>query len=441
MEISVIVTVHNAEKYLRECLESVIKQTFADIEILCMDGGSTDLTPQILEEYAEKDKRIRIINDPNTSYGHKVNRGVQEARGKYISVLESDDSYREDMLEKLYAVMKQYSPDFVNADYLESYDVAGERYYSLVQMYRDEDYGYLQESGKRPENMRQIPRYWTGLFQKEFLLREDIRMNESPGAAFQDLSFRFLTSALAKTSYHLKEAVYFYRSDNPDSSVYDAKKAVITADEFAFLKGELQKREITDQYIWQHFYTWKYNDLYANMMRFRGEAREALYQRSYRELEADREVLEKNGYGENSRAISDFLHKSRMEIVEDIERGYQSIRQYSRARRALYERTAGSKVVIFGCGAWGRGVLRLLYSKEDKILCCTDNAEPLWGMELDGYRIVSPEQAVENYPDALFVVANKLHGEEIAAQLREMGVQNEMIFVYKTKQNIRSFSD
>lgn len=430
MEITVIVTVHNAEKYLKECLESVIKQTFTDMEILCMDGGSTDLSPRILEEYAEKDKRIRIINDSNTSYGHKVNRGVQEARGKYISVLESDDSYREDMLEILYGVMKQYSPDFVNADYLEFYDVAGERYYSPVQMYRDEDYGYLQESGKHPEDMRQILRYWTGLFQKEFLLRENIRMNESPGAAFQDLSFRFLTSALAKTSYHLKEAVYFYRSDNPDSSVYDAKKAVITADEFAFLKGELQKRKITDQYIWQHFYTWKYNDLYANMTRFQGDARETLLQRSYRELEADREVLEKNGYGEYSKAISDFLIKPRVEIADDIERGYQSIQQYSRARRALYERIEGCRAVIFGCGAWGRGVLRLFRLREDKILCCTDNAEPLWGMELDGCKIVSPKQAVESYPDALFVVANKLHGEEIAAQLKGMGVRTEMIYIY-----------
>ena len=63
--ISVIVTVHNAERYLRECLDSVVAQTFSDIEILCMDGGSRDTSPQILKEYAKGDERIRIINDPN----------------------------------------------------------------------------------------------------------------------------------------------------------------------------------------------------------------------------------------------------------------------------------------------------------------------------------------------------------------------------------------
>ena len=91
MKISVIITVHNAETYLSECLNSVITQTFSNIEILCMDGGSTDSSPQILKEYAEKDSRIRIINDPNTSYAHKVNEGIRLAKGEYISVLESDD--------------------------------------------------------------------------------------------------------------------------------------------------------------------------------------------------------------------------------------------------------------------------------------------------------------------------------------------------------------
>ena len=428
--ISVIVTVHNAEKYLRECMESVLMQTFSDIEILCMDGGSTDSSPEILKEYVRKDSRIRIINDPNTSYGHKVNAGIRLAKGQYISVLESDDMYRTDMLEKLYAVAERFHPDFVNSDYLEIFEVEGQRYYSPVQMYREEDYGHLQESGRHPENMRQILRYWTGLFKKEFLVREGIRMNESPGASFQDLSFRFLTSALAETSYHLKETLYLYRSDNPDSSVYDPKKAVVTADEFAFLKGELEKRNIIDPYIWQHFYTWKYNDLYGNMVRFQGEAREALISRSYQELEADREILEKNNYREYSGAITDFLDKSRQEIAADIDDRYQSAQQNNFKRKAFFEKIVGRQLVIFGCGARGKGLLKLFFRRENMILCCTDNDKSLWNAELEGYKVVSPDIAVDQYPEALFVIANKLHGDEIAEQLKEMGVQEARIYKY-----------
>ena len=66
-------TVHNAECYLRECIESVLRQTFSDIEILCMDGGSTDTSPMILEEYKARDERVKVVKDPNTSSGHKVN--------------------------------------------------------------------------------------------------------------------------------------------------------------------------------------------------------------------------------------------------------------------------------------------------------------------------------------------------------------------------------
>lgn len=430
MKVSVIVTVHNAEKYLRECLNSVMAQTFSNIEIFCMDGGSTDASPQILKEYAAKDGRIRIINDPNTSYGHKVNAGIRLAEGEYISVLESDDMYQPDMLEKLSAIADRYQPDFVNADFLEFFDVAGQRYFSLNRMYREEDYGYLQESGKHPENMRQIIRYWTGLFKKEFLVREGIRMNESPGASFQDLSFRFLTSALAETSYHIKEALYLYRSDNPNSSVYDPKKAVVTADEFDFLKGELKKRNIMNPYLWQHFYTWKYNDLYGNMVRFQGEAREALLNRSYQELETDREILEKNNYWKYSDVIADFLDKSRQEITADIDNRYQSIQQNNLRRNAFYEKIAGRQLIIFGCGAWGKSLLKLLFHKEDMILCYTDNNESLWETKLEGCKVVSPAIAVDKYPEALFVIANKLHGDEIALQMKGMGVQEARIYTY-----------
>ena len=195
-EATVIVTVHNAEKYLRECLDSVTGQTFSDIEILCMDGGSTDASPRILKEYAAKDNRVCIINDPNTSYGHKVNEGIRQAKGKYVSVLESDDMYDPDMLQRLYGIAEQYKADYVNGDYRNIFDIHGKRYQVLVKMYPKEDYGKILESSKHPENMRQILRYWTGIFNREFLLKKDIRMNESPGASFQDMSFRFLMSDL-----------------------------------------------------------------------------------------------------------------------------------------------------------------------------------------------------------------------------------------------------
>lgn len=430
MKVSVIVTVHNAEKYIRECLDSVLSQTFSDIEILCMDGGSTDGSPQILKEYAKKDNRIRIVNDPNTSYGHKVNEGIRQAHGDYISVLESDDMYQPDMLERLYEIARKEKTDFVNANYLEFWEIEGRRYEMPVKMYPKQDYNHLLESGKHPEDMRQILRYWTGIFRKDFLVERKIWMNESPGASFQDMSFRFLTSALAQTSYHLDAPVYCYREDNPFSSVHDPKKAVIIADEFVFLKRELVKRNIRNADIWRHFYTWKYNDFCGNLIRFDGKARKVLLERCYQELDIDRGFLETNNIGEYSRSVRDLLEKSKLEFENDIETRYENLREQRKRRENLYQQLKNYEIVIFGCGAYGRNVLKYLYSVTGHICCLSDNKQELWNTMVEGHEILPPEEAVRRYADALYIVANKLYAKDIVKQLRRIGIKEDMIYVY-----------
>ena len=432
MKITVIVTVHNAERYLNDCLDSLIAQTFSDIEILCMDGGSTDTSLHILKEYAKKDSRVQIINDPNTSYGHKVNEGIRYAKGMYVAVLESDDMYQPDMLEKLFGIAEQYEADYVNGDYLNIFDINGKRFQEPVKMYPESDYGKLLESSRHPEDMRQILRYWTGLFRRSFLLDNKIQMNESPGASFQDMSFRFLTSALADRAYHLDVPVYLYRVDNPGSSVYDPKKAVVIADEFDFLKRELRKRKIEDRYIWQHYYTWKYNDFYGNLLRFDKTARKDLFERCYYELEKDRETLMLFDDKAFSNAIHDFLRKSREQVWEDIEESYRQTKKEENRRYTLLENITDRQIVIFGCGVQGRGLFDYLKSvgADNQVLCFTDNAEELWGTELRGHFILSPMEAIEKYPDLLYVIANKYHGEEINRQLQRLGIKKSNIYKF-----------
>lgn len=90
-KVSVIMPVYNVGEYLEECLKSVINQTLKEIEIICVNDGSTDGSLQILNKFVELDKRIRIINKENTGYGHSVNCGIDEAQGEYIGVVETDD--------------------------------------------------------------------------------------------------------------------------------------------------------------------------------------------------------------------------------------------------------------------------------------------------------------------------------------------------------------
>lgn len=101
-EISVIMPVYNVEKYLKQCLDSICNQTFRDIEIICVDDGSTDSSPDILKQYAEKDSRIKVITQENRGLGGARNTGFKYATGNYVYFIDSDDYLDLNALEKLH---------------------------------------------------------------------------------------------------------------------------------------------------------------------------------------------------------------------------------------------------------------------------------------------------------------------------------------------------
>lgn len=89
--VSIVIPVCNVEKYLRECLDSVINQTMTELEIICVDDGSNDNSLSILKEYENKDNRIIVISKENSGYGNTMNVGMDKATGEYIGIVESDD--------------------------------------------------------------------------------------------------------------------------------------------------------------------------------------------------------------------------------------------------------------------------------------------------------------------------------------------------------------
>lgn len=111
MKISVIVPVYNVEEYLRKCLDSVLNQTLRDIEIICVDDGSTDSLWEILKEYAQKDDRIKLIQKENGGLSSARNAAMQVAKGDYIGFVDSDDWIDPDFLRKLYVAAEKYGAD------------------------------------------------------------------------------------------------------------------------------------------------------------------------------------------------------------------------------------------------------------------------------------------------------------------------------------------
>ena len=108
--VSVIVPVYNVEKYLKQCLDSLINQTLEDIEIICVNDGSTDSSLNILEEYQNKDNRIKIISQENKGVSAARNLGLKNAKGEYLLFIYADDWVELNALEELFNNIGRFSP-------------------------------------------------------------------------------------------------------------------------------------------------------------------------------------------------------------------------------------------------------------------------------------------------------------------------------------------
>ena len=107
--ISIVIPIYNVEKYIEKCLDSVIKQTYKNIEIILVDDGSPDNCGKICDSYANNDKRIQVIHKENGGLSDARNVGIERANGKYITFVDSDDYIELDYIEYLYTLIKKYN--------------------------------------------------------------------------------------------------------------------------------------------------------------------------------------------------------------------------------------------------------------------------------------------------------------------------------------------
>ena len=116
-KVSVIVPVYNVEKYLRQCLDSILQQTYQNLEILIINDGSTDGSDAICREYLEKDERISYFAKENTGISDTRNVGIRQATGEYVTFVDSDDWIEKTYIEELYDKLITYHADIVATNY------------------------------------------------------------------------------------------------------------------------------------------------------------------------------------------------------------------------------------------------------------------------------------------------------------------------------------
>lgn len=260
-KVSIVVPVYNVERYLDECLESVEAQTLEDIEILCVNDGSTDSSPDILRRHAAEDKRIKVIDKPNGGYGQSINLGISMATGDYLGIVESDDFVEPDMFEHLYEAAVNGRLDVVRANYW-LYWSSPEPRNELVDFCRTEICDRVFDPRECTDPFFFPPALWSMLVRRELIVENELKLVESPGASFQDTAFSFKIWSVAKRAMLLHDAFLHYRQDNEASSINNKSKAYFICDEYAEVERYVQEdsgdmsliplaeRRKYDAYVW-----------------------------------------------------------------------------------------------------------------------------------------------------------------------------------------------
>lgn len=264
VDLSIIVPVYNTEKYLDQCLSSIVHQSISNIEIICINDGSTDSSPAILEKYSENDERIRIINKKNSGYGAAINIGIDTATGKYIGIVESDDFVDEKMFETLVTLAEQKNLDIARSEFyyyddLTKIDIKSNMFFS--------PHNCVVKPRKTKMVFYQQPSIWANIYKRKFLNNNKIRCLETPGASYQDTSFAFKTYYCAKRYEMIDDAFIHYRQSKNSSTSSNDDKIYCICDEFLeierFLKSKhkFKKESGMFMHLKINAYKWNYERL------------------------------------------------------------------------------------------------------------------------------------------------------------------------------------
>lgn len=377
--VSIVVPVYNVEKYLEKCMQSLCEQTLDNIEIVCVNDGSTDSSREIIESYCQKDDRIKIINKTNTGYGNSMNIGINQAKGKYIAIVESDDFIETDMMERLYEIAEIYTLDIVKSTcyFYTALDAAENNRY--VNIFDDLTLNDVFCPLDRRELFLKQQAIWSALYRREFLVESNIHFNETSGASYQDVSFAFQAYACAKRVMLLPDAFYHYRIDNINSSVKAPDKVFCVCDELekinAFIAehGEdVEQLQVIASRLGYRIMLESYGQL-AEAFQYALFLKMTEYLKKYRQLGFIRgELWDKEAVDNLDRILSDphgyFLATAKSFQDDRLLMTDLCANSKIYAKEVLKQILSGKHVVIYGAGKIGKEFLgylqRIGYEKE-----------------------------------------------------------------------------
>lgn len=296
--ISIILPVYNAEKYLAKCLDSLKAQTFADIEILCIDDGSKDKSLAILETYSRQDSRFKVLSQPNSGPAAARNLGLKNASGTYLMFCDSDDWYAPDMCEKMYEAIQTNQTDLVICD-CNVFDEG-----DVFRPQSEKDFLKLNFKGKQTVSDKIIGEtntvLWNKIFKMELIKQYEIDF--PTGYEHDDTCFYWQYMCVSQTVYFLNEKLYNYlRRDNS-------------------IMGKMYKRTNKSTYDFLYSLEHFYHFLERNQLleKFRG----FLFSLYYGSYEFNIQFWNERQYTKARKIVMDFCDRISPELASQIKNSY-----------------------------------------------------------------------------------------------------------------------
>lgn len=417
--VSVIVPVYNAGEYLEKCMDSILAQSFSDFELICVNDGSTDGSGEMLNAYAEKDGRVKVIHRAESSGSGAVPRniGLVCAKGKYVSILDADDWFAENMLEKMFGRARDTDADMVMCD---NYLVGTDGTYLNVE--GELKHAYLPDMevfsyADIPDMIFQISNAtaWHKLIRRSFIEETGIQFQEGT-PILDDIFFVNMADVLAKKITVVDEKLVYYRveaSGAQTTKISRHKDSIYQA--FSALYRGIRERGIYDK-VSESLKIWTLNtfcwwlscvheyDAYCYLIeKYKDEWFDKLGLWDVNTKRLDVELL--NFYNDMSGRPQE---SNRMEMI-----------------RSLPE---NGKIALYGAGEHGKKAHQFIDSHGgyEIVIWCDAAAEKLGKDDVH-----TPEDIVKVPVDVVIVAIHSRHVvEEVKEYLAGMGVARERILVY-----------
>lgn len=244
-KLSVVVIVYNTEYYLEECLDSLVNQTLDSMEIICVNDGSTDNSLNVLNKYAKKYDNIKVIDQENAGGANAGNRGLKEAKGEYVALVDSDDIVVEDAYEKMYNKAKETDSDVVCGK-PNIYVTGFQREVSNIHN------PWYKEQSINPEDFLDIfhdAYYWNKIYRREFVEKNEIYM--IPGKIYADVPLVFRAYLFANKVTIIPDVVYYWRKR--DQEAIEQGDSATSVSKSLLDTNNMHDRLITYYYLKDYF--------------------------------------------------------------------------------------------------------------------------------------------------------------------------------------------